>query len=125
MPVDLWCEAGHHAWQREKQRGRKPRSCPEHSVSSTKPREHSTRKRKARVQKSRPSELRLWDDMKTLIREHRCLCGLRQGMSLKDLRQLNAGCTSPKWVCPALDAYRRRQAKLERSVASDPEAEAL
>ena len=29
--VQLHCEAGDHTWERESQRGRRPRSCPKHS----------------------------------------------------------------------------------------------
>lgn len=30
--VTLWCENGEHNWERPRQRGRKPTSCPEHTV---------------------------------------------------------------------------------------------
>ena len=36
-----------------------------------------------------------------------CGCGLHAGMTDADLRALDAGCTAPRWVCPALDSVRR------------------
>lgn len=42
----------------------------------------------------------------------KCKCKIRKGMTLDQLRPLNAGCTAgtgfdPGWVCSVLDAYRR------------------
>lgn len=41
-------------------------------------------------------------------RLHRCHCELRAGMTRAELDTLGAGCKDPYFVCPALDAYRRR-----------------
>lgn len=35
--VELWCEAGQHKWNRLSQRGRKPISCPDHTVPRDSP----------------------------------------------------------------------------------------
>lgn len=37
-----------------------------------------------------------------------CKCDLRAGMTQDDIRGLAAGCTDPLYVCPRLDAVRRR-----------------
>jgi hypothetical protein len=37
-----------------------------------------------------------------------CRCALRAGMGDDDLSALGAGCTAPRYVCPRLDAVRRR-----------------
>jgi len=38
----------------------------------------------------------------------RCRCGLRRGMTRKDLRALGGGCSMPAHCCPRLDAVRRQ-----------------
>ena len=44
----------------------------------------------------------------TRITHPQCRCDIKKGMSLEDLRALNAGCTAPKWVCQRLDSIRRQ-----------------
>jgi hypothetical protein len=52
------------------------------------------------------SEL-IWPWVSKRVQRDKCNCGLQSGMTLDELRPLGAGCTSPNYVCPALDAYRR------------------
>jgi hypothetical protein len=49
---------------------------------------------------------RIWPEIKRVQEEQRCHCDLKKGMTLADLRKLNAGCTAPQWVCPVLIKYR-------------------
>lgn len=51
---------------------------------------------------------RTWDAITRLPTFKSCNCGLRKGMTLADLRELGAGCTNPRYVCPVLDSYRRK-----------------
>ena len=37
-----------------------------------------------------------------------CRCPITPGSTLEQLRALGAGCTAGQWVCPTLDAIRRR-----------------
>jgi hypothetical protein len=37
-----------------------------------------------------------------------CRCQITPGSTPEQLRQLGAGCTAGRWVCPTLDAIRRR-----------------
>jgi hypothetical protein len=37
-----------------------------------------------------------------------CRCPITPASTLEQLRALGAGCTSGRWVCPTLDAIRRR-----------------
>ena len=51
----------------------------------------------------------------TVIREElarprakECRCPITPDSTLQDLHALGAGCTAGRWVCPTLDAIRRR-----------------
>jgi hypothetical protein len=37
-----------------------------------------------------------------------CRCAIPLGATREQLRSLGAGCTAGRWVCPTLDAIRRR-----------------
>ncbi|MGH2856938.1 MAG: hypothetical protein ACRDMJ_05575 [Solirubrobacteraceae bacterium] len=37
-----------------------------------------------------------------------CRCPITPDSTIEDLRALGAGCTTGQWVCPTLDAIRRR-----------------
>ena len=37
-----------------------------------------------------------------------CRCPITPDSTLEELRALGAGCTAGRWVCPTLDAIRRR-----------------
>jgi hypothetical protein len=37
-----------------------------------------------------------------------CRCPITPATTLEELRALGAGCTAGRWVCPTLDAVRRR-----------------
>ena len=37
-----------------------------------------------------------------------CRCPITPDSTLRDLLALGAGCTADRWVCPTLDAIRRR-----------------
>jgi hypothetical protein len=37
-----------------------------------------------------------------------CHCAIPLGATAEQLRSLGAGCTAGRWVCPTLDAIRRR-----------------
>jgi hypothetical protein len=41
-------------------------------------------------------------------RAKECRCSVTPTSSLQDLLELGAGCTAGRWVCPTLDAIRRR-----------------
>ncbi len=41
-------------------------------------------------------------------RAKECRCPITPKSTLEDLRALGAGCTAGHWVCPTLDAIRRR-----------------
>lgn len=41
-------------------------------------------------------------------RARSCRCGLTARTTQADLAALGAGCTAGRWVCPTLDAVRRR-----------------
>ena len=41
-------------------------------------------------------------------RAKECRCPITPASTLDDLRALGAGCTAGRWVCPTLDAIRRR-----------------
>ena len=41
-------------------------------------------------------------------RAKECRCPITPASTLKDLLELGAGCTAGRWVCPTLDAIRRR-----------------
>lgn len=41
-------------------------------------------------------------------RAKECRCAITPDSTLDDLRALGAGCTAGRWVCPTLDAIRRR-----------------
>lgn len=49
----------------------------------------------------------MWKLIKRRMTNERCKCGLRRDMSHRELRALGAGCTSGRWVCGALDSFRR------------------
>ena len=40
-----------------------------------------------------------------------CRCPITPDSTLEDLLALGAGCTAGRWVCPTLDAIRRRLAR--------------
>jgi hypothetical protein len=40
-----------------------------------------------------------------------CRCPIAPDSTLEDLLALGAGCTAGRWVCPTLDAIRRRLAR--------------
>jgi hypothetical protein len=54
--MTLWCESGKHHWERAAQRGRPPRSCPQHATAKAKP---SGRSREANNSLERMAELRV------------------------------------------------------------------
>lgn len=107
----LWCERGEHNWERVIQRGKKPKMCPKHHqefIEENKPAANG----KAKTQKKlRKSSSKVFDEIKKQPGFNQCKCGLEPNMSLVDLRRLDAGCTSPQYVCPYLDSYRRRLEK--------------
>jgi len=37
-----------------------------------------------------------------------CACAINAQSTIEELRGLGAGCTAGRWVCPTLDAIRRR-----------------
>jgi len=37
-----------------------------------------------------------------------CRCPITPASTIEELRALGAGCTAGRWVCPTLDAIRRR-----------------
>jgi len=41
-------------------------------------------------------------------RANACRCPITSDSTLEDLLALGAGCTAGRWVCPTLDAIRRR-----------------
>jgi hypothetical protein len=41
-------------------------------------------------------------------RAKECRCGITPRTTAAELRALGAGCTAGRWVCPTLDAIRRR-----------------
>jgi len=41
-------------------------------------------------------------------RAKECRCAITPDSTLDDLRALGAGCTAGRWVCPTLDAIRRK-----------------
>ena len=41
-------------------------------------------------------------------RAKQCRCPITPASTLEQLRELGAGCTAGRWVCPTLDAIRRR-----------------
>ena len=41
-------------------------------------------------------------------RAKECRCPITPTSTLKELLELGAGCTAGRWVCPTLDAIRRR-----------------
>ena len=41
-------------------------------------------------------------------RAKHCRCPITPASTLEQLRELGAGCTAGQWVCPTLDAIRRR-----------------
>lgn len=112
--VTLWCELGEHHWERPRKRGRKPINCPEHQpVAIDQPAKISVVSRgdalaKAREVRVSRSDERVWEAIERILTTQTCNCDLRPGMKADDLRELGAGCTAPRYVCPVLDAYRRR-----------------
>lgn len=101
--VTLWCETGAHHWERESQRGRKPLNCPEHipvkETSEPVDRGPSVATIAARE--------RVWSEVKRIADREHCKCRLREDMEADELRAMT-GCRWPRYICPALDAYRRR-----------------
>jgi hypothetical protein len=120
----LWCKTGQHFWDRELKRGRKPDICPEHiegepalaPVEQPQPVHAEEQKarlaknlEKARLAKRSNADSAIWKSVQSRINVFNCKCDLRPGMRLEELMPPNmpgSGCTD-KWVCPALDAYRR------------------
>lgn len=67
--------------------------------------------RAARTAKAQAENAELiWAAVEPRIQREKCSCGLTKGMSKEDLDAITPswGCVdSGRWVCPALDAYRR------------------
>lgn len=64
---------------------------------------------KARAAKKEQSNTFIWKMVEARIQSTNCKCGLTPGMKLEDLMPPNmpgSGCQD-KWVCQALDSYRR------------------
>jgi hypothetical protein len=69
--------------------------------------ERARRARAAAVERERRQRLAA-AIAETLKRWPGCRCELRTAMTSRELRDLGGGCTHPLWVCPRLDAVRRR-----------------
>lgn len=54
-----------------------------------------------------PFQRRLRACLNALVPQ-RCHCDLHDGLTADDLRAMGGGCSSPRWVCPALDLVRRQ-----------------
>ena len=112
--VTLWCAVGDHSWQRERQRGRPPFSCPEHSEVPKTPRTRKPSPEPAeavrivhRVLQDYPqvSTARRLGIQQILDAREGCLCEIRSDMSDRELMRV-VSC-QPKWVCSTLDKIRR------------------
>lgn len=63
---------------------------------------------KARDAKQRKTVEKRQEKIAAILRDsERCYCGIYPGISDEELRDMGAGCTHPRWVCPTLDAVRR------------------
>lgn len=96
----LHCKLGDHDWERPWQPGRAPFNCPDHRPVPKSPRPKS----EGRVVTAQILQ-------ETAHYHKGCTCGelgLHEGMSIPELQKLGAGCTEGRWVCPRLDAVRRR-----------------
>lgn len=78
-------------------------------------REQARRLAKLQKGKQKAAEKAAKQTRATIIRDElakdrarRCRCGIRATMTAKDLTDLGAGCTAGMYVCPTLDAIRRR-----------------
>jgi hypothetical protein len=66
---------------------------------------------RARVGKAKAAALRRADIIREELARERakdCSCPITTASTLSELRALGAGCTAGRWVCPTLDAIRRR-----------------
>lgn len=78
---------------------------------------------KARIARTKAARKRKWDDIwpgiQRIVKATDCTCGLKKGMTDKQIKDLGGGCTDTlersfiagngqgRWVCPALDQLRR------------------
>jgi hypothetical protein len=87
----------------------------QHDTSTTpRPEQPATRQdalQRARAGKAQAAQRRFAE----IIREHLasprtkdCQCPITPSNTREELRALGAGCTAGRWVCPTLDAIRRR-----------------
>ena len=107
----LYCEIGKHEYEAPVKKGARPKNCPEHKptagLSGYVPRIASAAAIAAAVKQvasERPFDAQ------------RCKCGITENTTEKELKELRAGCTAgqgytPGWVCPFLDAVRRKLGK--------------
>jgi hypothetical protein len=66
---------------------------------------------RARVANAKASARRRGDVIRDELARPRakdCRCPITPASTLEQLRALGAGCTAGRWVCPTLDALRRR-----------------
>ena len=66
---------------------------------------------RARVGKANADARRRADIIREELARERakdCSCPITAASTLDELRELGAGCTAGRWVCPTLDAIRRR-----------------
>ncbi len=69
---------------------------------------------RARAAKARANARRRADLIRDELARPRakdCCCPITPGSTLEQLRLLGAGCTAGRWVCPTLDAIRRKLGK--------------
>jgi hypothetical protein len=78
-----------------------------------------TKQEKAAKTKHDKFAARVWEGVKQMRKREGCTCKIHKGMTYEELRVLGGGCTDTpersliqggmgRWVCPVLDAYRRR-----------------
>lgn len=127
MIETLTCKAG-HTWKRTQTRGRKPEWCPKHNpiVTGThtpsppkmsqeeklaKAREAKKQKQAQREEEGKGRLGRVIDEELSRPAAKHCRCGLHNKMTLAEVMGMGSGCTAGRWVCPILDAVRRRMGR--------------
>ena len=98
----LFCEKGQHEWERESQRGKLPKNCPEHRLILT-----SEHKAKMQEGKQRKIHTEREQRIQERIEGKHCSCGIEATMTDAELRALYPGCADPTCICPVLDNVMR------------------
>jgi hypothetical protein len=86
------------------------------TTSTTKNEERAARDRLKAIERARAANAKanarrradVIRDELARLRAKDCRCPITPASTLEELRVLGAGCTAGRWVCPTLDAVRRR-----------------